>query len=152
MKKLLLPLLGLLSLGTSQVACGQVNFIRLGMNAATLARRAGNKDSTATTASAAATSASQSKTFPMQRTAAAQLPKKGAEQITALEAQLESCHAAMLASPTGVVCPPEQRKAIQQAAVSVARAQANWDLQPYQQEMAFYLAEDARRQQAAGGK
>lgn len=49
----------------------------------------------------------------------------------------------------GVVCTPEQRTAIQSAAVSVARAQSSWDLKPYQQEMAFYMAEDARRQQPA---
>lgn len=83
-----------------------------------------------------------------QRTAADQLPKKGAAQITALEAQLEQCRAAMLASTTGAVCTPAQLAAIQQAAVAVARANANWSLQPYQQEMAFYAAEDARRQPA----
>jgi hypothetical protein len=85
-------------------------------------------------------------TLAMQRTAADKLPKKGAEQITALEAELERCHAAMQASPTGTVCTPEQRAAIQKAAVAVARAQPNWDLHPYQQEMAFYSAEDTRRQ------
>ncbi|QKG52948.1 hypothetical protein [Hymenobacter sp. BRD67] len=85
----------------------------------------------------------------LHRTPADKLPKKSAEQITSLETQLDACHAAMLATPTGVVCSPEQRTAIQNAAVSVARAQPGWDLHPYQQEMAFYLAEDARRQQAA---
>ncbi|NML65061.1 hypothetical protein HHL22_07565 [Hymenobacter sp. RP-2-7] len=84
-----------------------------------------------------------------QRTATDKLPKKGAEQITALEAQLEQCRLAMQASPTGVVCTPAQRTAIQQAAVSAARANPSWSLQPYQQEMAFYAAEDARRQQPA---
>lgn len=88
-------------------------------------------------------------TLTMQRTPADKLPKKGAEQITALEAALERCHAAMVASPTGTVCTPEQRVAIQQAAVAVARAQPNWDLHPYQQEMAFYGAEDTRRQSSA---
>jgi len=84
----------------------------------------------------------------MQRTPADKLPRRASEQIVALEAQLEQCHAAMLASPTAVVCTAEQRTAIQQAAISVARAKSDWSLQPYQQEMAFYLAEDARRQQA----
>lgn len=104
----------------------------------------------ATQPAAAATSAPAARPeLQPQRTAADQLPKKGAEQITALEAQLEQCRAALLASPTGAVCTPEQRTAIQQAAVSVARANPGWSLQPYQQEMAFYAAEDARRQQAA---
>ncbi|MVN77005.1 hypothetical protein GO988_11775 [Hymenobacter sp. HMF4947] len=85
----------------------------------------------------------------MHRTPADKLPKQAAEQITSLETQLERCHAAMLASPTGSVCSPEQRTAIQEAAVNVARARPGWNLQPYQQEMAFYLAEDARRQQPA---
>jgi hypothetical protein len=85
----------------------------------------------------------------MQRTPTDKLPKKAAEQVTALEAQLEQCHAALLASPTGPVCSPAQRTAIQQAALSVARAQPSWDQHPYQQEMAFYLAEDVRRQSAA---
>ncbi|MGI4734477.1 MAG: hypothetical protein ACRYG7_04790 [Janthinobacterium lividum] len=84
----------------------------------------------------------------MQRTPADKLPKRASEQIVALEAQLEQCHAAMLASPTAVVCTAEQRTAIQQAAISVARAKPDWSLQPYQQEMAFYQAEDARRQPA----
>ncbi len=85
----------------------------------------------------------------MHRTPADKLPKQAAEQLTGLEAQLDACHAAMLASPTGAVCTPEQRAAIQSAAVSVARAKPGFDLHPYQQEMAYYLAEDARRQQAA---
>ncbi|AMJ64982.1 hypothetical protein AXW84_05745 [Hymenobacter sp. PAMC 26628] len=100
-------------------------------------------------ANTAATIAAQPKELVLHRTPADQLPKKGAEQITALEAQLEQCHAAMLANPSGVICTPEQRAAIQSAAVSVARAQSSWNLQPYQQEMAYYQAEDARRQQAA---
>jgi hypothetical protein len=55
----------------------------------------------------------------------------------------------MLADPKGVVCSPEQRTAIQSATVGVARAQPKWSLKSYQQEMAFYMAEDARRQQPA---
>ncbi|GEM_PF-1312207 len=97
----------------------------------------------------AATGATAPQELVMRRTATDQLPKQATAEITSLEAQLEQCHAAMLASPTGTVCTAEQRAAIQRAAVSVARAKPGWDLQPYQQEMAFYAAEDARRQQAA---
>ncbi len=99
-------------------------------------------------ANTAAIIAAQPKELVPHRTPTDQLPRKGAEQITALEAQLEQCHAAMLANPSGVICTPEQRTAIQNAAVGVARAQSGWNLQPYQQEMAYYQAEDARRQQA----
>ena len=88
-------------------------------------------------------------TLVLHRTPADKLPKKGAEQLTALEAQLDRCHAAMLADTKAAVCTPAQRAAIQQAAIGVARAQPGFDLHPYQQEMAFYLAEDARRQGAA---
>ena len=62
--------------------------------------------------------------------------------------QLDRCHAALLADSTSIICPPAQLTALQQAAVSVARAQPSWDLQPYQRETAFYLAEDAHRQRA----
>lgn len=85
----------------------------------------------------------------MHRTPADKLPKQAAAQITDLEAQLDQCHAAMLASPAGTVCTAEQRAAIQAAAISVARAKPGFNLAPYQQEMAFYMAEDARRQQPA---
>lgn len=84
----------------------------------------------------------------VHRTSADKMPKQAATQITDLETQLDRCHAAMLASPTAAVCSAEQRAAIQSAAVSVARAKPGFDLQPYQQEMAYYMAEDARRQQA----
>ncbi|MFD1466894.1 hypothetical protein ACFQ48_01560 [Hymenobacter caeli] len=103
----------------------------------------------AAAANAAATVAGAPKELVQQRTPADKLPKKGAAQITALEAQLDLCHAAMLANPTGIICTAEQRTAIQSAAVSVARAQSSWNLQPYQQELAFYQAEDVRRQQLA---
>jgi hypothetical protein len=95
------------------------------------------------------TSAYQGREFPMQRTPANQLPKKGAEQIVALETELERCHAAMLASPTGVISTPEQRAAMQAAIVNLAQAQSSRNLPDYQEEASFYLAEDARRQQAA---
>ncbi|GAA3989138.1 hypothetical protein [Hymenobacter antarcticus] len=54
-----------------------------------------------------------------------------------------------LADATSIICAPTQLTALQQAAVSVARAQPSWDLQPYQRETVFYLAEDAYRQRAA---
>ena len=149
MKKLLLPIFVLISLGTVQTAQAQVNLIRLGINAATLAKRASDKNGAAATPDVVPTATYQGQSFPRQRTPTDKLPKQAAEQITSLEAQLDRCHAAMLADPKGAVCTPEQRTAIQSAAVSVARARPSWDLKPYQQEMAFYLAEDARRQQPA---
>lgn len=102
-------------------------------------------------APAIATSTYRGQSFPMQRTPADQLPRKGAEQVTALETQLDRFHTALVADSTSSLCTPEQRAAIQTAIVNLARAESRWDLQPYQKESTFYLAEDARRQQAAAG-
>jgi len=163
MKKLLLPIVVLASLGAARPAHAQaalVNLVglgvRLGIQAMTNKKTPTQVVSAATPQATAEQAAATQKAIlaasPAQlvkyRTPADKLPKQAAEQITSLEAQLDACHAAMLASPTGAVCPPEQRTAIQQAAVRVARAKPGFDLQPYQQEMAYYLAEDARRQPA----
>ncbi|QKG56924.1 hypothetical protein GKZ68_09960 [Hymenobacter sp. BRD128] len=166
MKKLILPLLVLAGMSTARPAQAQaalVNLVGLGVRLGAQAI-SGKKAATpqqvisaatpqATAEQAAATQAAVLSAAPaqlvMHRTPADKLPKQAAEQITTLEAQLDACHATMLASPTGAVRTPEQRAAIQQAAVNVARAKPGFDLQPYQQEMAYYMAEDARRQQAA---
>jgi hypothetical protein len=166
MKKLVLPLILLGSLSAARPAQAQaalVNLVGLGVRLGVQAAR-GKKQATpqqtvsaatpeATAQQAAANQAVVLAASPAElvvhRTPADQLPKQAAQQITGLEAQLEACHAAMLASPTGPVCTPEQRTAIQQAAASVARAKPGFDLHPYQQEMAYYMAEDARRQPAA---
>jgi len=93
-------------------------------------------------------SAYEGRQFPMQRTPADKLPRKGAEPIVAMETKLDRCHAAMLASPTVPICTPEQRTAIQTAIVNLACAGSSKSLPVYQQEANFYLAEDARRQPA----
>ncbi|WP_210521368.1 hypothetical protein [Hymenobacter terricola] len=149
MKKVLLPAFALVALlGTAQEVQAQANLIH-GISAGLgVARMAGNKKAAAP---ALATSTYRGQSFPMQRTPAEQLPKKGAEQVTALETQLDRFHTALVADSTNALCTPEQRTAIQTAIVNLARAQSRWDLQPYQQEATFYLAEDARRQRAAAG-
>jgi hypothetical protein len=91
----------------------------------------------------------QGKTFPMQRTPADKLPKKGAEQISGVEMELERGHTALLASDNGPLYTPEQRAVLQAAIASIAQVQPKANIAAYQQEAAFYLAEDARRQQAA---
>jgi hypothetical protein len=90
----------------------------------------------------------QGKSFSMQRTPADQLPKVGAEQVTALETELDRSHSALAATANGALFTPEQRQALQTALVGLAKSPANGNLAAYQQEAAFYLAEDARRQQA----
>jgi hypothetical protein len=156
MKKIVLSFFGLaLELGAAPAAHAQVNLIRLGVNSAFLAKRLSNKAAAADGAAAtpvrtvaSTTDTYEGKSFPMVRTPSDQLPKKGAEQVVAMETELDRCHAALLASPTGPVCTPEQRTAIQTAVVNLARAQSSKNLAAYQQEATFYLAEDARRQQA----
>lgn len=149
MKKIILPILSLLGLGATQTAHAQVNFIRMGMNAATLAKRAANKHGAAATPDVVATATYQGQSFPMMRTPADQLPKKGGQQITALETELDRCHAALLASPNGAVCTPEQLATLQTAIRNLAQVKAGNNLGLYQQEATFYLAENTRRQQAA---
>jgi hypothetical protein len=158
LKRYLLPFLVLaVGLGNISAAHAQANLIRMGINSAILAKRlskgnaASPTDGVATTpTTVASTSGSyEGKTFPMVRTPTDQLPKKGAEQVAAMETELERCHTALLASPTGTICTPEQRTALQAAIMNVARSQATRNLTAYQQEATFYLAEDARRQPAA---
>jgi hypothetical protein len=144
MRKILLPLLGLtIALGTVTTAKAQVGaavgFARM------MARKKAEKAE-----KAESIGSYQGKEFPMLRTPADKLPKKGAEPLVELEAQLARCNTAMLASPTGVICTPEQRAAIQTAIVKLAEAKSSRNVPDYQQEASFYLAEDARRQQAAG--
>lgn len=146
MKKPLLSLALLLGLGQLPAAHAQVgavvNLFGAGINAGRAMHRRTN------TPPPAAMSSYEGRQFPMQRTPADQLPKKGAEPIVAMETELDRCHAALLASSTGPICTPEQRTAIQTAIVNLVRAGSSKNLPAYQQEANFYLTEDARRQQA----
>jgi hypothetical protein len=145
MRKILLPLLGLtIALGTVTTANAQVGA------AVGFARMMARKKAENKAEKPESIGSYQGKEFPMLRTPADKLPKKGAEPIVELEAQLARCNSAMLASPTGVICTPEQRAAIQTAIVKLAEAKSSRNVPDYQQEASFYLAEDARRQQAAG--
>ncbi len=145
MKKLVLPFLGLaIGLSTATTARAQVGA------AVGFARMMHKKSADKAEAERVTTAGSyQGKHFPMQRTPADKLPKKGAEQILRLEAELERVHAVLLASDSSPLLTPEQRTALQTAIASVAQLQPKANISAYQQEAAFYLAEDARRQQAA---
>ncbi len=152
MKKILLLFLGLaIGLGTVSSAKAQVGaaigFARMmHKKSADKADKASKADSKVT--KNVSTETYQGKSFSMQRTPADQLPKVGAEQVTALETELDRSHAALLANANGALFTPEQRQALQTALVGLAKSPANGNLAAYQQEAAFYLAEDARRQQA----
>lgn len=140
-----------LALGAAHPAQAQLGMlVRTGMNIHTLATRpsAAERKAAQDQANGLTTSTYNGQQFRLQRTPADKLPKKGAEQITALETELTRCHAALEASPTGTICTPEQRAALQQALVAVARTGQTQHVPVYQEEAAFYLAEDARRQPA----
>lgn len=140
----------LLGLAATHAAQAQIGLIHLGTKSALLAHQLSKKSKEGKAeAVAVPTETYQGQSFPVQRTPAEQLPAKGKEQIMALETQLDRCHAALLANPAAAICTPEQRVALTDAAVAAARANPSWNQQDYQKEVAFYLAEDVRRQQAA---
>jgi hypothetical protein len=152
MKKLLFSSTLLLGLAAAPRAHAQLGMlVRTAANAHTLATRpsAAERAAAKDQENGLTTSTYAGKQFQMQRTPATKLPKKGAEQITDLETQLERCHTALVAGPTGALCTPEQRTALQQALVAVARTGKAPNMPAYQEEAAFYLSEDARRQQPA---
>ena len=93
--------------------------------------------------------------FPLKRTPADQLSGQAADQIAFLEAQLTTCHSALLADSLGPVCTPTQLTTLQATQAVIARARPLWNQKYYREEVAFYVAEEARRQasraqQAAG--
>lgn len=116
MKKLLLLAAAAgLALGVARPAQAQLgSLVRTGINIHTLATRpsAAERQAAKDQASGLTTSTYNGQQLRMQRTPAAKLPKKGAEQITALETELTRCHAALEAAPTGTICTPEQRAAL----------------------------------------
>lgn len=141
----LLALLALLSIASAaQAQANLVHGIGAAVNLGRMAGRGGlgGKDKTVTT------DTYRDQEFPMKRTPAAQLTGDAADQIGLLEAQLEQCHRA-LEKPTAVICPPNQLAVINAAQAVIARARPGWNQKFYKQELAFYLAEDARRQAAA---
>ena len=73
-----------------------------------------------------------------------------ADPAAQLESQLELCHAALCADSTGTVCPANRRAVIQAIQGIVAESRPGLSMKPYRTELAFYLAEDARRQRVAG--
>lgn len=87
--------------------------------------------------------------FPAKRTVREMLTGPATDQILFLEAQLDLCKTALFADSTGAVCPPARQSIIRTMQGEIAQAQSSWPLKPYRQELAFYLAEDVRRQLVA---
>ncbi|GAA4052807.1 hypothetical protein GCM10022409_44660 [Hymenobacter glaciei] len=145
-----LPILALvLVMAAADHAQAQASLIANGVVAAfNLGRMASRRKAAAVDLPTANVEKYRGQSYPVLRTPTEQLPKKGAAEVTAVEAQLDRFRNALRADSTSALCTPEQRTAFQASIVSLARAQSHWDLQAYQQESAFYLAEDARRQRA----
>ncbi|MCB2408830.1 hypothetical protein [Hymenobacter lucidus] len=81
-----------------------------------------------------------------QRTAPDQLKGKGKAEILALEALLDETHTAMQADTLQPFLPAGRFEATVAAARTAAAARPSWDYAPYQNELAFYQQEEARRQ------
>lgn len=144
-----LPVLGLfLALAAADHAQAQASLIANGVVAAFNIGRMASRKKEAVNAPTAATEQYRGQSYPVLRTPDGELPKKGEAEIREVETQLDGFRKALRADSTSALCTPEQRTAFQAAIVSLARAQPKWNLQPYQQEATFYLAEDARRQRA----
>nr|GFD55361.1 hypothetical protein [Tanacetum cinerariifolium] len=86
----------------------------------------------------------QGQSFPMLRTPTEELSGKKGEQTKALEAELDRCHSALVSTTSGLIYTPEQQAALETALRNAAKAKAT-NMVAYQQEAAFYLAENMRR-------
>ncbi|RYU80483.1 hypothetical protein [Hymenobacter persicinus] len=92
----------------------------------------------------------QGKRIIRQRTNPATFEGRGGAEIQALEAALETTRTALLSKPaTESFMPTAQFEAIRDAAAKAAQVRGDWNYEPYRQELAFYEAEEARRQKAA---
>ena len=87
--------------------------------------------------------------MPRKRTALETFKGKGGPEIQALEALLEESHKALLADSVQSFLPTAQHEAIVAAARKAAAARPDWNYAPYQQELAFYEKQEARRQPLA---
>ena len=149
MMKLLRPLLGLsVCLGAAPAAQAQANLVHgigAAINLGRMAARGGATrqpgDKTVTT------DTYRDVEFPMKRTPANKLSGEAGDQIGLLEGQLEQCHQA-LANAKAVICPEARLATIRAAQALVVRQCPGWNQKYYQQELDFYLAEDARRHAA----
>jgi len=149
MNKALRPVIALLFLlSTAGVAQAQANLVHgivAGLMLGQHAARGDFADKTVTPITY------RGQKYPMKRTTT----EPGGSTVAAdpaaqLESQLELCHAALFADSTGTVCPADRRAVIQAMQGIVAQNRPGLNLKPYRTELAFYLAEDARRQRVAG--
>ena len=87
--------------------------------------------------------------FPAKRTVSEMLTGAATQQILFLEAQLDLSKAALFTDSTGVVCPAGRQNTVHTMLAEIGQVQPSWPQKYYRQELAFYVAEDARRQKVA---
>ena len=87
--------------------------------------------------------------FPAKRTVPEMLTGAATQQILFLESQLDLSKAALFADSTGVVCSAGRQNTVHTMLAEIGEAQPSWPQKFYRKELAFYVAEDARRQKVA---
>jgi hypothetical protein len=90
--------------------------------------------------------------FTTQRIIPGKLTGAVTEQILFLEAQLAKCYGTMFTDSSAVICSASQQATIKATQAIIAQARPLWNQQHYRNEVAFYVAEDARRQQRLAAK
>lgn len=147
MKKVIYLGLLLASLSAPKPVQAQAQLLVTGVAAAlrihSLASSASPEAPVVTTATYRASS------YLMQRTPPAGRGILGGDQISYLERQLDQCRARLAADSTSHVCAAAQLSQLQATRTAILAAQPKWPVQLYDQEIAFYTAEDTRRQPAA---
>ena len=147
MRKLVLSCF-VLATATQAAQAQATQAIMMGVNMIRLAHRGSNSmaapDAPVITAAKYRTTA-----YPMQRTPTTGLGILGGDQIGYLERQLNQCHLRLEADSTGNVCSAAQLTQLQATQAAIVQAQPKWKMQPYTEEVAFYVAETTRRQTVA---
>ena len=138
--------LGTMGLGSAPAAQAQVSqAIMLG----TAIFRGAHQASNSPEAPVVTTAYYRTHNYLMQRTPPAGRGILGGDQIGYLERQLDQCRARLQADSTGHVCTAAQLSQLQATRTAILAVQPKWPVQLYDQEIAFYTAEDTRRQPAA---
>jgi hypothetical protein len=120
-----------------------VHGIGAGINLARMASKTKTDDKSVTDADY------RNQPFSTKRTVPEILTGAATNQIIFLESQLDVCKKALFADSTGIVCSAAQQNTIRTMMLEIAKLQSSWPQKAYRQELAFYVAEDARRQQVA---
>jgi hypothetical protein len=141
MKRLLLLVLLLGAVGKVQAQAALVNFIA---NGVVLGVRAAS-NSTGRTSAKPSPGQYRGLEYPRLRTPAKQLGWAGGDQIAYQEKLLQQCQDTMLSDTTAALGNDDVWAAIKSSQDNIGRNQPKWNVTAYREELAFYMAEDARR-------